>query len=171
MQVVRGQPCRRPECRVRSRVRCSSSSARHPPCQSPLRHPRQMLRVTDVGCPVQVPSATIIVANDGRYLHRYVADHDSSLKSTSPSLLQPLVSRKGVIRFCSALCSCRRTNQTSNHFLQDHQLAPVNQIWNSLATSQWPWDTMSLLYSLELNDSPSTTDRTNGVALGSGRAE
>ena len=122
-------------------------------------------------CRMPSASATVIVANDGRYLHRYVADHDSSLNSTSHSLLQPLVSRKGVIRFCSALCSCRRTNQSSNYFLQDHKLAPVNQIWNSLATSQWPWDTTSLQYLFELTDSPSTTHRTNGVALGSGRAK
>ena len=71
-------------------------------------------------CRMPSASATVIVANDGRYLYRYVADHDFSLKSTGPSLLQSLVSRKGVIRFCPALRSCRRTNQSSNYFLQDH---------------------------------------------------
>ena len=43
-----------------------------------------------------------------------------SMRSTGPSLLQSLVFRKGVIRLCPALRSCRRTNQSSNYFLQDH---------------------------------------------------
>ena len=71
-------------------------------------------------CRMPSASATVIMANDGSYLYRFVADQYSSLVSTSSSLLQSLVSRKGVIRFCPELLSCRRTNQSSNYFLQDH---------------------------------------------------
>ena len=48
-------------------------------------------------------SASVVVANDVRYMYRVVADRDFHWSQRDISLWQSLVFRMGVINFCSAL--------------------------------------------------------------------